>query len=177
MYAPLIPLCPLTAPARTTQPAGLPEAPCSVNAHVDLDGLRVQITGRGLTPEEAAANFRGTLAAMQPAPAPQPPAPARSRSEQLGTLLGCWLGKASARQDWALVEKLSRGAALILAEKVQLGHRPGLIVVGSQTHDDQWYEVEGRQCSCPDYQCHARKGMMDHVCHHVAAAALWLRLA
>jgi len=155
----------------------LPEAPCSVNAHVELDGLRVQITGRGLTPAEAAANFRGTLAAMQPAPAPDPAPVASSRTEQLSALLISWLGKATARGDWALVEKLSRGAALVLADKVQPGHRPGLVVVESRTHADQWYEVEGRQCSCPDYQCHVRKGEPEHVCHHIAAAALWQRLA
>jgi hypothetical protein len=87
------------------------------------------------------------------------------------------MGKAVERQDFGLVEKLAKGAALVLAGFVELGNRPGLLAVRSSASPETWYDVEGRTCSCQDYVCHARKGQPEHVCKHIAAAALWQRLS
>ena len=149
------------------QPAPLAEAPCSINAHVDINGLRVQVTGRGLTPEDAASNFRQTLAAMQPPPVPTP----KTLAAQVAELLACGLGKASAAQDWPLVERLSKAAALVLAGMVELGDRPGMLAVRSMANPDTWYEVEGKLCTCPDAQHHPER-----VCKHVLAAKIYERI-
>jgi len=43
----------------------LPEAPCSINAFIELPTIgRTQITGRGCTGEEAATNFQATQKAL-----------------------------------------------------------------------------------------------------------------
>lgn len=166
------PLHPLArVPAAAPAPLPYPEMPCSITAHVDMDGLRVQITGRGPTPADAAAQFRGTLAAMQPAPVTSP-----SRTAQIAALLTCWLDKAVTRQDWPLVETLSKGAALALAGAVEPGDRVGVVAVRSATHPDTWYEVEGLTCTCPAYQQHVRKGVPEYACKHRCAAAFVARL-
>lgn len=167
---------PQPGPCRnTTQPAPLPESPCSVNAHVEINGLRIQVTGRGHTADEAATNFRATLAAMQP-PAPEPPPPL-TREQRIAELLTCWLGKAVQRGDFGLVERLSKGAALVLGHQVERSDRANVLAVRSTKNPETWYEVEGRQCTCPGYQTHVRYSKAEHVCKHICAAALWQRLA
>lgn len=157
----------------------LAEAPCSINGHATINGMTVQVTGRGFTGEEAASNFRHTLAAIQPPVVEAKPEP-KSRETQLAELLTCWLSKAVSRGDFGLVERLSKGAALVLADKVQLGNAPGVIAVRSSKEDMTWYDVSftsgQKSCTCQDYVCHARKGQSEHPCKHVCAAALWQRL-
>lgn len=148
------------------------EAPCSINAHLDIQGLRVQITGRGTTPAEAAHNFQGTLAAMQPAPE------VKSLHQRVGDVLVHWLGKAAGRGDFGMVERLSKGAALVLAGMVEPGNSPTEWAVRSATSPETWYSVtlaDQKSCTCQDYVCHARKGQPEHACTHLCAAALWQR--
>ena len=143
------------------------EAPCAINARIDVDGRCCQVTGRGATPEEAAANFRGLLAALQPIPAP-----VLSRAERVGPLLACGLAKAAGAQDWALAERLAKAAVLVLSDAVEPGNRAGLVAVRSQTHPETWYEVEGKHCTCQDAQRHA-----DRACKHRLAVMMTAKLA
>ena len=89
----------------------LPEAPCSVNTFIDVDGYgRTQVTGRGWNAEEAAANLRDTICATRKALAPAPPT--------VGALLECALRKALARGDEKLAARATSAAMLVLAGKV-----------------------------------------------------------
>lgn len=146
----------------------LAEAPCSINGHANINGMTVQVTGRGFSGEEAASNFRHTLAAIQPVPVE--PAP-RTREQRLAALLTCGLGKAAAKQDWPLIERLSKAAALVLSGAVQMGDRPGLVCIRSQANPETWYEVEAGHCSCPDAQKH-----QERACKHRLAMVLEQRL-
>lgn len=164
-----------TRPAAATPM--LPEAPCSVNGFFEVEGYgRLQATGRGITPQDAAQNLADTMAATREALAP-PAAEPKTREAQVAELLACWLGKAVARKDFGLVERLSKGAALVLAGMVELGNRPGVLAVRSASSPETWYEVEGRTCTCQDYACHVRKGEPEYACKHITAAAMWQRLS
>lgn len=152
-------------PSASPAVPAFPEAPCSVNAHVELDGLRVQVTGRGATPAEAVAHFRGTLAALQPPPAP------RSLETQVAAILATGLGKAMQAQDYPLVERLAKAAAMVIAGMVQT-EDAGVFLVQSRTHAGQHYRVEQGVCPCPD-----ATHRPERACCHKLAAAMWSRLA
>ena len=155
----------------TPRPQALSEAPCSINGRIDVDGRCLQVTGRGLTGAEAAANFRATVDALTPAPAPAPEPATPSHAAQIATMLACGLQKATDAQDWPLVERLAKAAAIVLSGGVELGERAGMVAVHSQAHPDTWYEVEAGHCTCPDGQRH-----QDRACKHRLAAAMWGRL-
>jgi hypothetical protein len=161
----------LTLP--TTPP--FPEAPCSVNGYFHLAGFsdRFQATGRGTSPQEAAANLRGTIAATQAAL--ETPV-VLSREERLSALLDCGLLRAAHKGDYGLCERLKKGAALVTAGAVSPGERDGMLAVQSQSTPAHWYEVDGHACSCPDWEFHARQGKHQH-CKHVLATMLYARLA
>ena len=148
------------------------EAPCSMNTHVEVPGLgRVQVTGRGLTPAEAAANLRGQVEALTPTPAP-----VQTREARLAQLLTCGLAKAAAKQDWALIEKLSKAAALVLSGAVQPGEREGTTAVRSLTTPLAWYTIdEDGRCSGPDAAHRAKEGEA-YYCKHNCARLLAIRL-
>src|ERR1051326_9223187 len=90
------------------------EAPTSMNVYVEIPGLgRTQVTGRGQTGLDAAHQLKSGVDALQALYAA--PAPLASRTERLATLLACGLGKAAAKKDSALIERLSKAPALVLA--------------------------------------------------------------
>lgn len=63
----------------------LPESPCSVNAVFELGGYgRLQATGRGFTPQQAAENLRDTIEATRAALLPPPIEQPKSRVVQGG---------------------------------------------------------------------------------------------
>jgi hypothetical protein len=166
-------ISPLALHVATTREAPkpvLPEAPCSINGHINIAGTTVQITGRGANGEEAAHNFKATLAAMQPVPAPEPVPP--TREQRLAALLACGLAKAVANADMPLVERLAKAAALVLADAIEPGNRAGLLAVRSQSNPATYYEVDGKHCTCPDSERH-----QERACKHVLAVALVARLA
>lgn len=147
----------------------LPEAPASVNGFFEVAGMgRFQATGRGCDGAEAAANLVATIEATRAALLPPPIAPPKSRTEQLGTLLACWLGKAVAIGDLGLAERLSKAAVLVLANHVALGTAPGAVQVQSMT-------IEGTACDCPDSRKH-REVLASYLCKHALATSLWRRL-
>jgi hypothetical protein len=148
------------------------EAPCSMNTFLEVAGIgRVQITGRGCTPAEAAANLRGQVEALLPTPPP-----VQTREERLAQLLACGLSKASQKGDWNLIEKLSKAAALVLADAVQPGEREGLMTVRSRSNPLTHYEVEQEACSCKDYTCRAKEGT-PYYCMHLLSVMMVQRLA
>jgi hypothetical protein len=155
--------------------AALPEAACSVNGYFHINGYadRFQATGRGHSAEEAAHNLAATIRATK-ATLETPPLPPSSE-ERLSALLACGLRKAVAKQDYELVCRLSKAAALVLSGAVEPGEREGMLAVRSQQDASQYYAVDGTQCSCPDWERHARKGDKLH-CKHVLATMFWRRL-
>lgn len=161
------------------------EAPCSLNAFVDVNNIRVQVTGRGETPTEAINRFYDLMSALMP-PTPSvaaepelepPTAPVPTLESQVASLLACGLSKATARQDWPLVARLSHAAALVLAGAVEMGSVAGEMAVRSQANPDTWYTVADRTCTCPDYQRAARADNTKHCCKHILAVSMWARLA
>lgn len=168
-----------STPAWPLQGLVLPEAPCSVNAYLDLPVIgRTQVTGRGQTGEEAATHFSATAQAiMQRFPRPEAPTP-----PTLGELLTKWLAKAAAQGDMALAARIGEGALLYLAGLVD--------ALPLTTTDCSWLahyavtsphfadvahavalDLEQRQhvCDCP-------WGGEAAPCAHVIAARLALKL-
>ena len=166
------------------EPGALPEAACSVNVMFDLPGYgKAQATGRGANADEAAANLASTIAATRAALAPVPAAvavvvepPALSNTQRVAHMLACGLDKAMARQDVALVERLSKAAALVLGGAVAPGERDGLLTVRSQAEPETWYSVEAGQCTCKDWSLHTKAGAK-FCCKHVLSAMMYTRLA
>lgn len=156
-----------------------PEALCSVNLFFDVQGFgKAQATGRGATPLEAVSNLQGTIQHTKLAlEAPVLPAP-QTREERLAALLTCGLTKATARQDWGLVERLSKAAALVLSGAVSPGEREGMLAVQSQSQSTaaHWYEVDGMACSCPDYVHRHKEGEKQYFCKHGLACAMYRKL-
>lgn len=150
----------------------LSEAPCSVNTFVETSTLgRIQVTGRGTTPAEAVANLQGMVEALRP-----PPPPVRSREERLAQLLTCGLTRATAKGEWAMVEKLAHAAALVLSGAVQPGERDGVLTVRSRSNSELWYDVENGCCSCTDYMQKAKEGET-YYCKHLVCVLMFQRLA
>ena len=145
----------------------LPEAPCSVNAFLDLPKVgRTQITGRGYIGEEAAENFAGTLAAMQAlyckAPAPT-----------LGRLLDKWLAKiGDSAEKIPLIERMMEAFTLVATGRVVARPDTALVyIVGldaAPTYVD--LDPQGRplaSCAC---------GQEDGYCSHTLAAQIYHRM-
>ena len=172
-------------PAALPQEPSTPEALCSMNGFVKIGRAETrnhQVTGRGATPEEAAANFFGCLDALEagyaaraqcetPPAAPAPP----SREARLAQLLTCGLQRAVTKGDMGLVERLSKAAALVLSGAVEPTERAQALAVRSQAHPDTWYTVEGLCCSCPDWGKHRAEETPYH-CKHLLAAWLHKKL-
>ena len=146
----------------TTQCA---EALCTIRGNININGQSIEITGKGMTPDEALSNWKHMVEAIQPLPT------THNRTAQIATLFSSILAKAVTSKDWSLVDRLGKAATLVLAEKIELGNRPGLLCVKSMTNPDQYYEVEEDACSCPDYRWNH-----GHACKHVLAVAIWQRL-
>lgn len=151
-----------------------PEATHSVNVFFDVDGYgKAQATGRGNSAKEAAANLLATMQETRAALAPQPVVP---QKVTIGELLTCGLKKATAKQDWGLVERLTKAAALVLSGAVNPGERAGMLTVQSEKTPTHWYEVDGTACSCKDYEHRHQDGDKAYYCKHGLAAMLYTRL-
>ena len=155
-------------------PAALPEALCSITLRVPMRGYadHALITGRGQTGAEAAAQWEGTRDALAAVLAP-PPLP--TSEARLAQLLACGLQKAVAKEDYGLVERLSKAVALVLSGAVEPTKRVQALAVRSQRDSSLWYTVEGQCCSCPDWQKH-RADEAGYCCKHIAAAYFWRKI-
>ena len=171
------------APAMIPQGPATPEALCSMNGFVKIGRAETrthQVTGRGATPEEAAANYFGSLDALEAGYAARaareallPPLP--SRTERLSRLLACGLEKTTAKGDWRLVDRLTKAVALVLAGRV-VPMGDGTYQVRSQTEPETtMYEVSGRACTCPDSRKH-EADEQPYRCKHILSYLFVLRL-
>lgn len=165
-----------STPACPPQGSRLPEAPCSVNAYLDLPVIgRTQVTGRGQTGEEAATHFSATAQAiMQRFPRPEAPA-----KPSLGELLTKWLTHAAAQGDADLAARIGEGAMLYLA---------GLVVAVPLAKDDHsWlarFAVTSQHFAGTthtvtldlDQRRHACDCAHTVVCAHIIAARIALKL-
>ena len=108
-----------------------------------------QCTGRGSTPEEAAANFFGCLDALEAGYAARAarPAPLPPRTERLAQLITKGLTCAAEQKDQALLDRISKAAYMVLTHAVEPTERAEALAVRSQANPDTWYTVEGAQCS------------------------------
>ncbi len=150
----------------------LPESPCSVNTFIEIEGVgRVQVTSRGFTAVDAAANLRDTIAATRQALAPQPPT--------IGALLEAACIKAIAQQDDGLAAKAVQAALLVLRGAVT----PPNVVQGVwlvQGSAELPYVVDlhdvdapgGRSCNCPDWTHRNGPDKEPHACKHICATML-----
>ncbi len=151
-------------------PAQLPEAACSVNLRFRVEGYNdpAQATGRGATPEEAARNLKATIDATRAALAAQP-----ARHERLAQLFACGVSKALGREDFGLVERLTKAVVLVETGKVEPGERAGMMAVWSLTNPGTYYEVDetphGYSCTCPDFRRHVDKEASRYYCKHALA--------
>lgn len=180
----------ISAPVRIPQaPATSPEALCSMNGYIKIGKHETrshQVTGRGSTPAEAAANFFGGIDALEAGYAARearatvpPPAPVLpSRGERLASLLACGTAKALAASDDDRLERLVKAYLLVvknLVEEVQIDGIPqGAYRVHSQTVPGTTYVVQGRICSCQDHKRHAED--TGWFCKHALAALFVTRL-
>lgn len=170
-------------------PATSPEALCSMNGYIKIGKHETrshQVTGRGSTPAEAAANFFGGIDALEagyaarearakgPSPAPVLP----SRSQRLASLLACGMAKALAAGDDDRLERLLKAYLLVLknmVEEIQIDKiGQGVYRVRSQTDPAKIYLVQGRICNCVDHKRHAQE--TGWYCKHVLAALFVTRL-
>lgn len=159
-----------------THPAPFPEAPCSTNCYVDfspLGGGRHQITARGNTPAEMAANYRGAVQALE---AMYGVEQNETRGDALLPILLDALSKALCRQDMGLAVRLVNAAKLVQAGAVSGPDTfTGAWQVRSQAEPQHTvYTVTGRTCDCADARKHA--GEEHYCCKHVAACVLTMRL-
>lgn len=167
-----------TTPLPPVTPPGLPEAPCSVNTHVDVAGLRIQITGRGYTGDEAALNFRDTLAAMRVAL--ETPAPALDPEETLGEVATRWMAHVAQQGDVASLERLTKALALVvMGHVVPIAEVPGdpplhawrvTAMDGTRAYDVAM-QADIAACPCKDYQ-HRAPDNPRFLCKHGLAVLL-----
>ncbi len=170
-----------TAPMIPRSHGILPESQCSINGFVKIGRHETrdhQVTGRGQTPEEAAANFFGCVEVLEAgyaaraARAAAPP-PLASRTQRLGLLLACGMEKAVGNTP--RIERLLKAAALVLAGCVSQ-ESDGTYAVRSQTDPETTvYHVAGRACSCQDAAHHADDSTF--WCKHTLGALLTIKLA
>ena len=157
------------------------DALCSMNGFVKVGRHETrdhQCTGRGATPEEAAANFFGCMDALEAGYAARAartaaPPPLASRTQRLSLLLACGIEKALAKQDGKMIERLMKAAALVLAGRVvQLDD--GTYQVRSLTEPETTaYIVAGSTCTCQDAKKHEGER---YYCKHATAVAMVARL-
>lgn len=160
------------------------DALCSMNGFVKIGRHETrdhQCTGRGATPDEAAANYFGCLDALEAGYAARAarqavPAPLASRTQRLSLLLACGLEKATQAEDWKLVERLIKAAALVLAGRVVQSATSGHQVRSQTEPETTVYEVAGRRCTCQDAKKHEGETPA-HLCKHALAACFTVRLA
>jgi hypothetical protein len=150
-------------PQTVREDVAFPEASCCINAHIQVEGLTHQVTGRGRTAEEAVANFRTTLTALRASAAPPP-----TRAQVVAELLATGFTTAQQRGDLGLVERLAQAAAFVLANAVTL-HDDGTATVRAQLDADQWYDVNGT-CTCTD------GAPRERLCQHALAVAMARRV-
>ena len=171
-----------TAPvALAPGPATLPEALCSMNGYVKIgmaEARNHQVTGRGMTPHEAAANYFGSLDALEAGYAARvarqaAPAPLASRIQRLSLLLACGLEKAQGNTP--RIERLLKGAALVLAGCVSQEPDGAYTVRSQTTPETTTYHVVGRLCPCQDAARHGDDSTF--WCKHALGALLALKLA
>lgn len=162
-----------------------PESPCSVNAFIELPSVgRTQITGRGFTGDEAALHFRETLHAMRTAfePAPAP------KRETLGEVATRWLARAAQNHDYALVERIAKAVALVVAGCVRRTMEDDDVITDAAPVDayhvqsldaEKCYRVGASgniadivSCTCKDfsYRSNEQQGFL---CKHGLAALLY----
>lgn len=158
-------------------PATLPEAPCSMTARVLVRAVSCEsilITGRGQTGPEAARNLLESCAALKTQAAAPPPL--ASRTQRLSLLLAYGLEKAVGKEDWKLVERLTKAAALVLAGRVvDMGDNTA--EVRSQTEPETTtYQVVGHRCTCQDAKKH-QAAEQAYYCKHSCAALFFYKLA
>ena len=170
-------------------PATSPEALCSMNGFVKIGRHETrshQVTGRGSTPAEAAANFFGCQDALEAgyaareARATIPPTALTlpSRGERLASLLACGTVKALTAGDDDRLERLMKAYVLVakdMVEEIKLDKvGQGVYRVRSQTDSAMVYTVQGRICGCQDHKRHAEE--TGWYCKHVLAALFVTRL-
>lgn len=144
----------------------LPEAPCSVNAFLDLPKVgRTQITGRGYTGDEAAENFAETLSAMQARYCAKP-------APTLGRLLDKWLAQiGDSTEKIDLIERIMLAFTMVATGRVarvpETAH--GLYVVGIEfpTHVSLAPDGGAGACECSEDDDH---------CVHTLAAQIYHRV-
>jgi len=162
--------------------SSFPEAQCNVSLKFCVRSLEFPeaalATGRGRTPDEAAANLAATITATRKALAPKIDEPVKPTTT-LGNLLECGIKKAVNKGDMNLVTRLAKAAALVVSEAVQPGNRDGLWTVRSQAagNEGTWYELEPlrNSCSCADQQKRLRAEQPGW-CKHLLAYAFYNRL-
>ena len=151
----------------------LPEAPCSISMRVPIPGYtdHPQITGRGQTGAEAAAQWQAARDALLALLAP-PPTP--TREEQLARLLTCGVTKATARGDFALVERLTKAYTIVARGMVEPTAVEGAWAVRSSADVETWYESDGQRCTCPDAKKH--QDDTHYRCKHAISVLYFIRL-
>ena len=173
-----------SAPVSIPPPAPVStDALCSMNGFVKIGRHETrdhQCTGRGATPEEAAANYFGCVDTLEAGYAARamrqaPPVPLASRTQRLSLLLACGLEKAVGKHDWKLVERLMKAAALVLAGRVVPLDDGGYQVRSQTEPETTMYEVHGRVCTCPDSRKH-EGDELGYRCKHVVSCLFVLRL-
>ena len=159
------------------------DALCSMNGFVKIGRHETrdhQCTGRGATPEEAAANFFGCMDALEAGYAARSarqatPAPLASRTQRLSLLLACGLEKAQTQGNTGRIERLLKATALVLAGCVSQ-ETEGAYAVRSQTAPATTaYRVTGRSCSCRDAAQHTDDSSF--WCKHSLASLLTVKLS
>lgn len=157
------------------QAPALPEAAISINAYIHVPGLpeRIQVTARGRQALDTAQRLKEGINAIQQTFAPTPPLP--SREQRLAILLTCGLQRAVNKDDYRLIERLSKAAALVLAGRV-VDTGQAVWEVRSQTEPaTTLYEVQGRTCTCPDSHKHEADEQR-YYCKHAAAVLFAMKL-
>jgi hypothetical protein len=163
----------------------LPEASCSTNAFVEIAGTRHQVTARGTSPAEMADNYFASVEALQalyaarqvaeasPLPPSLPSLPV-TRVHAMGFLLAKALHKAVEDGDPSRLDRLCKGAAIMLADGVQPGTVPDTWTVQSQSSDHTAYAVSGKLCSCTDASKHRAEAA--YHCKHVLAVLFSVKI-
>lgn len=156
----------------------LPEAPVSVNVRLDIAGLCHQVTARGHSGAEAAANLADTLTALR-ATFKAPPVP--DRAAQIAALVACGLRRCVQQGDLPKAQRLLKAEALVLAGAVAPTDCTSVWQVRSQSQNALWHlvtvttDADGREsygCTCQWATYHP-----ETACKHSLSVAMWRKLA
>lgn len=156
-----------TLTATPAAPA-LPEAPISVNVRVDIGGLCHQVTARGHSGPEAAANLTSAIDALRATfEAPVQP----TREQRLRGMLHCALLEAVRASNLALARRLDRAAELVRANAIAPTMAEGIYAVQSQSDPTRQYIVypDGGGCDCAS-------GQQGGTCKHLMCIDFYRRL-